>query len=237
MASSSSDPEGRPAKRTKLDYLEDITVLVGPDEKRYVVHKNLVCDNSSFFRAACNGDWKETKEKVVRLPEVDPDIFANYLGWIYTGELDVRDASSVASAPKYHDNMPVKEQTVLEIRTVDTYAFGDMVQDVRFCNTVVDELKRLVEDTKSIPAMSSVEHLYERVHRKSGFMRLWVDYYAFDHKPDQFAREEAGLPASFVFDIAHACIKRQGTPLASQKPFNRPKCFYHKHIDDSDKCV
>ncbi|KAF2769795.1 hypothetical protein EJ03DRAFT_256699, partial [Teratosphaeria nubilosa] len=56
-------------------------------EKRFTVYKNIITAHFQFFRAACNGGFKEAKEKVVRLPEVEPATFECFLQWIYTGHI------------------------------------------------------------------------------------------------------------------------------------------------------
>ena len=83
-------------------FLESITVLIGSKEVSFTVHKDVVCDQSNFFRAACNGKWKEAAEKCVRLPEADPHIFGVYVGWLYTGKLDFSAENGKASILTYN---------------------------------------------------------------------------------------------------------------------------------------
>jgi hypothetical protein len=52
-----------------------IAVHVSPTEYRFVVHQNKICEKSKFFRAACSKRWIEGQEKLVRLPEVDIEVF------------------------------------------------------------------------------------------------------------------------------------------------------------------
>ncbi len=58
-----------------------ITVKVGSGDKAYVfgVHENLICEPSSFFRAALNGTWKELVDQIVDLPDDDPEVFELYI--------------------------------------------------------------------------------------------------------------------------------------------------------------
>lgn len=55
---------------------DDLVVLVGKDEKRFVLHQKIATRTSGFFRVICNGKWKESEERLFRLPEIDKDIFA-----------------------------------------------------------------------------------------------------------------------------------------------------------------
>ena len=75
----------------RLDYGEEVILLVDPIEVRFIVHKNIVCGVSEFFWAACSGSWSETQESssCVRLPEQDADAFRIFLYWLYTSELQL----------------------------------------------------------------------------------------------------------------------------------------------------
>jgi len=63
-----------------------ITITVGAEKAVFSVHKELLCDRSEFFRAACNGQFKEA-EGVVNLPEQDPTTFKHFIYWLYTEKL------------------------------------------------------------------------------------------------------------------------------------------------------
>ena len=60
-----------------------MTILVGPDESRHTVHKDLLCQKSPYFSAAANDCWKEGQEGRVPLPADDPSTFALYVQWLY----------------------------------------------------------------------------------------------------------------------------------------------------------
>lgn len=67
-------------------YLSLVTILVGPEQASFAVHKELLCDRSEFFRAACNGNFKEA-EGVVKLPEQDAATFKHFIYWLYTEKI------------------------------------------------------------------------------------------------------------------------------------------------------
>lgn len=79
---------------------------MGAEATRFVLHRDIVCRTSDFFRVACNGDWKESADKTVRLEETAPEIFTIYLGWLYTNEVDLsskRDQDSTLTIDKDTD--------------------------------------------------------------------------------------------------------------------------------------
>lgn len=69
-----------------------LEVRVGRDNGRsFRLHEALVSARSDFFAAALTGQWKEAKDKIIDLPEDDPDIFALYPQLLYTGKIPVKE--------------------------------------------------------------------------------------------------------------------------------------------------
>jgi hypothetical protein len=68
-----------------------ITVLVGEGEaqKSFIVHKELICTRSEFFRVSMKEVWNQGKEGVIPLPEDDPQVFALYVQSLYVGAFQV----------------------------------------------------------------------------------------------------------------------------------------------------
>jgi hypothetical protein len=210
---------------------------VGSEEAKYVLHKNFVCSKSDFFRAAMEGEWKESKEKVVRLPNVQPATFTIYIGWIYAGILDLQSEpeppqrSSASKVP----NPEVANATFDTL--VDAYALGEMVQDAGFRNGLVNELIKAVEGFSVIPSATTVSGMWIKVSEGSKLARLMVDYWCscnYSKKPYRDSR--AGLPSGFMAEMAAVSVEEIDTGRAKRRPINRPKCFYHDHKTDADKC-
>lgn len=76
-----------PTKRPRYDYNDTISVLIGSEERRFVVHKDVICSSSKFFKAACSANWKEGQEGIVRLPTAKPPVFEMYMDWLYFSEI------------------------------------------------------------------------------------------------------------------------------------------------------
>jgi hypothetical protein len=65
-----------------------VIVGTGEDQETFFVHEDMICAESTFFKAACSGNWLENKEKTIRLPEHEVDIFCLYLESIYREDID-----------------------------------------------------------------------------------------------------------------------------------------------------
>lgn len=64
------------------------TVIVGWDRKIYKLHRNLLCDRSSHFRAALLGQFQEARTNQIEFPADDEKTFELFIYWLYgtTGE-------------------------------------------------------------------------------------------------------------------------------------------------------
>jgi hypothetical protein len=75
----------------RFSHTSAIEVLVGSDKTPFTAHTDFLCEVSPFFRAACNGQFRESAEGQVHLPETEPDIFDAFLVWVYTREVTSLD--------------------------------------------------------------------------------------------------------------------------------------------------
>ncbi|THY29893.1 hypothetical protein D6D01_03441 [Aureobasidium pullulans] len=68
-------------------YKDTVTVAVGTAEDNFVVHKDLLCFYSDFFRAAFNGSFEEATERKIKLPDVCIQTFESFQVWLYSRTL------------------------------------------------------------------------------------------------------------------------------------------------------
>ena len=64
--------------------------MVGKDNPQtFTVHKDFATFRSPVFDAAFNGHFLESNTKTMNLDDVDPDVFAMLVQWLYTQEIQV----------------------------------------------------------------------------------------------------------------------------------------------------
>jgi hypothetical protein len=63
-----------------------VDVGTGPAMKQFIVYESLITSNSAFFASALGHDWKEAHERVVPLPENEPEVFRLYLTYLYVSD-------------------------------------------------------------------------------------------------------------------------------------------------------
>lgn len=64
-----------------------VTVFVGPERKKFILNKELLCDRVPFFRGAFKTGFKESTTKKIDLPEDNADSFGLMVDWVYTDEV------------------------------------------------------------------------------------------------------------------------------------------------------
>ena len=70
-----------------------VSLVVGDDKTCFTVHRDLLCEASSFFKAAFMGagEFKETSEQSMSLPEDNADTFELLVKWLYRKSLSDPD--------------------------------------------------------------------------------------------------------------------------------------------------
>lgn len=69
-----------------LRWLTDriVTILVGREERRWLVHEKLLSQHSAFFNQYFNGSEEGRPDREeMKLPEEDPKLFALFIRWLY----------------------------------------------------------------------------------------------------------------------------------------------------------
>lgn len=71
------------------DFTNLITIIVGEDEQSFMIHKDMLCAKSKYFKSACSELWASGRERVVRPTQGTPEQFKMYSEWVYTSHLNV----------------------------------------------------------------------------------------------------------------------------------------------------
>ncbi|CAN9369243.1 unnamed protein product [Alternaria alternata] len=85
---------------------EVVAIKVGPAETVFRIHKDALCRESEYFRAAYNGRWKEAEEGLT-LDDVEVGVFKTFVHWLYKQQLPqhgdvIYDADVDPEGPDYN---------------------------------------------------------------------------------------------------------------------------------------
>ncbi|OMP88204.1 hypothetical protein BK809_0002961 [Diplodia seriata] len=172
-----------------------IEVVVGKSQQKYDIHKDLLCSSSPFFRKACNGNWKEARERRVELPEDTPECFDVYVQWLYSDQLLV----------KHKDKEEVDSDLFLGV-----YLLGNKLLDRKFKEACVDiafqsfDLDNYPQDW--IISADHAKTLYSALPSSDPYRRLYVRFWAYWAEPSWFDPEDNAdareAPLEFFRDVA-----------------------------------
>lgn len=65
-----------------------VTILVGEEETKFVVHRNLMLHYSSFFKTAFEGPFAEHETETMRQKDIDSRLFGVLVHWLYTRKIE-----------------------------------------------------------------------------------------------------------------------------------------------------
>ncbi|KAL1622851.1 hypothetical protein SLS54_004871 [Diplodia seriata] len=176
-----------------------IEVVVGKNQQKYDIHKDILCSCSPFFRKACNGNWKEAREHRVELPEDTPEYFDVYVQWLYSGQLLLK-----------HEVEENDYQVVDWDLFLGVYLLGNKLLDRKFKEACVDIAFQSFDEERDPDAWhvraNHAGTLYSALPSSDPYRRLYVKFWAycalsswFDPEDNADARE---APMEFFRDVA-----------------------------------
>ena len=188
------------------------------------VHENLICASSDFFKKATRGEWKESRERSVRLEIFEEEVFQIYIHWLYRHTLPVRvDEPGLVGNDEY-------------LQLAKAYVLGDYLLDTNFQDAVIDAIiektgSKVRDDQCWYPVGTVIRYVYDNTLESNMARKLLVDLYAARGKGSwlrEWATEE-DLPKEFLFDVAVAVLDLRPQLVLKHKA---NPCKYHKHTPE-----
>lgn len=204
-----------------------VTVKVGLSEEIFVIHKELVCYHSTFFKGALSGNFAEAQEGVVRLREENVTVFKHFETWIYRQQLPSIDGNDAQSAQPWD-------------ALVDLYIFADAHGVPALRNQIIENLIDLATKEQRTPALTTIASAWYRLPPTSPLRKLFINIYAWqvDGKT-VIARELNKLPKEFLSGALLVCMKRLSSRSKGKAaPFETNRCQFHTHgsQDEAKEC-
>jgi hypothetical protein len=185
--------------RCDYDYYDIIAVLVGPEEHRFRVHKDVICAKSKFFRAACSSCWREGQEKVVRLPNARSEqSFQTYIYWIYASDVVVDEITS----------SEVEEKVVSDL--IELFLLGDVLDDVKLRNEVIQLLTTHIQNSDDHLTADHCKLIWDHTTSNSTLRKWTVEAIVTSMHAIYFESDGASWPTDLALRIAiHFMHKRE----------------------------
>lgn len=195
-----------------------VKIYVGPKRKRWVVHKDVICERSDYFRKAFTGSWKEAEKSRIYLHEDDPKVFGHFIDWIYGKSL---------ACYKQHENPAdidyghVKEWCAL-------YVFADKISLQELAVEALEQYKICSEGT--LPCTEEIQYIYENTPESSALREhavnaLVVKFYGRGPDDFDFWADAIACRPEFTRDIAKAL--KAHVRVATTKECEFDNCSVH----------
>ena len=175
---------------SRFVFEEEITILVGPEERRFVAYKDVLCYSSKFFRAALEKDFKEKNEKIVRLPEVDIGTFSIYLQWAYTGQVVGVPVCQTCLHNSYQ-GVYGEHEDPCEMAYIDLYILGDLLDDIRLRNHIMDMIALNNLEFDTLPAVKAIQRAWASTPPHSKLRQYCLDSCVWD-RDSEWLQQQLG---------------------------------------------
>jgi len=200
-----------------------VTVLVGADRTKFVIHKDLLTSKSEFFRAALTGDWEESKSQKVHLPEDDPAAFEMFAHWLYFTEVDFE----------------VNDRAFTTLS--EAWFLGDKLQAIAFKIAVINEFVPTMYKTERLTTLQNIKDIYSRTLPNSPLRRLIVDIHIWEGELGIFGSMlgSGELDCEFAVEVADRFMtlwQNDKKMSKTAEPYKLNICSYHDHVDGEALC-
>lgn len=186
-----------------------VKVIVGSEKVEFFIHKKYICDISEFFRAACEGKFKEARTAKICLPDWEPATFDDFMEKVY---MEVNDFS------EYHYPMDEnrEEERQWWIRLIKLYSLSQYLQVIFVGNAVVDFIKETlyIKTVAPILSRSVISLAYSSTVDGCGLRRLLVAQAVWKCDSIEWGEVAAWkrhfeyMPAEFFHDVSIGLWRR-----------------------------
>lgn len=197
----------------RLGGVPTVTLLVGEEKLPFYVHLDLICNESSVFKAAFSGEFIEASKKSMDLPDHDIESVERMIQWLYTKNYELAKWSSES------------------IKTTASKRFWQLAK----LNTLADKYNIIdqlyVLHSKHVPPQLPVAiYVYENTTENSSFRKLLTAWFVWDidmnwyHDPN-IQESLLDIP-EFAVDLGVAFGRKACFP-APQNPFQCDKSTHY----------
>lgn len=199
-------------------------------QRSFKIHEHVICDHTEYFHIHMKDTWTAMKDesRVIELPNDNPDAFALWRTWIYTGKL--------AILPEPPFPLEAMDDRAAHYAVLaHAYVLGEMILDIPFMNAIADVYvlnARGVDGARAhYPTNEDIGVLYDGTSPDSPIRRLLVDIWMYRGKVEWLDREmeDAALPREFLVEVMRELLKlkkaREGETMS--RPWKMTHEQYH----------
>ncbi|KAH6663238.1 hypothetical protein B0J14DRAFT_644938 [Halenospora varia] len=264
----SSAPSGARFPEMTLEELsQNVTIIVGSGvtAKTFLLPECIVVRHSPVMKTALKDAWQQGEKKEIVLKEEEPENFATFLAWVYTGDID--SSATVPKATAEDTEAKLVETQIRFEYLLGCYILGNFLQADSFKNAIID---KVLQDYKTAPGDGGhalfygyphiISKLYCNTSPKDPLRKFLVDLYMWECDPETFTEGMATLSndvhfREFGFELlgaawiatkeshnlllhAHGIAWGPNLRPPTGPPGHKGSCRYHVHSDAEEgyKC-
>lgn len=145
----------------------DVVLYVGEPATAFHVEMEAICEVSPVLKAAFTGNFRESQEKKMNLPEEDIVNFGRFIQWTYTGSYPLAAFEADGTA----------EDRIMEL--AELYVLADRYDVATLKHHIIDRMYEIGQCSDPIagPPHSIIRYVYDNSTRLSGFRKLLAAWY------------------------------------------------------------
>ncbi|KAE9381269.1 hypothetical protein N431DRAFT_490676 [Stipitochalara longipes BDJ] len=191
-----------------------VTFLVGPccTPKKFIIHKERVCQRSLVLKAALNGNFIEGQTQTYRFEDTSPGAFRLFAQWIYEQKLDLyqlKDMEERLNDVRYDLPNP---NDLENMELVELWVLADKIAMPALQNQVMTKIVEIRNAARDEVAVKTLHYIYEVTSVNNPLRLLMVSEVALYSRQHVFAKSSEVFPYAFLIDLAihNAVLFRPG---------------------------
>lgn len=149
------------------------TVAIRVCGAQFTVHKALLCHYSSYYRAALNGPFKESREGLEPVEYLSKEIYGTFIAWLHSGTVPAGPPTRSSLADLIRLYIYADEYDIPAFRQTIIVQLYDLLEPCRHSGTPRSGVRSIL-----LPTNPVVEFICERLPSNSPLYRLIVEAFA-----------------------------------------------------------
>lgn len=170
------------------------------------------------------------------IPDHEPNAFNAYLCWVYTNRIPLKQKS--CGRCRTQEEVPETKYAPCNVtHTLDLakmFILGDYLKDDRFCNAVVNMMKRSSLESSCFVPSETVQHSWEKSVSGGPLRDLVLEMWRHDLPDVNYAKLADGYPKDFLIDLL--VYVGENASEDSSESLLEMECTFHKQGDDVSCC-
>jgi hypothetical protein len=203
-----------------------VSIEVGPEHRRYVLHKALLLHYSDYFRNALNGSWMEAEDRTITLDDVEPGTFNVFVDWLYSQKFPTTDKDW---------QVVTETEDESDLNIIKTCAFGDRFMVPKLFQ---DANNHYVDAKLNLSLYSIVIYAFNNLRSDTPLLKFLVDLHCavWQRTCDDTDEDEKALqpqlPNDFLVRVMYRYSELRETKIDGTE---LDRCSYHVHTSDEER--